>query len=116
MGSQRLSLNDGDNKTAKLGRRDRRIRSSIGAGKEAPTGIEFYDVEDHLGCDRPIEAIGWLLQDAKSAIDALSRPLETEDSDERRSFSSSLHIKDFSEILEVQLSRTKDLEKSWIYP
>ncbi|XP_038893685.1 transcription factor TCP10-like [Benincasa hispida] len=100
MGSQRLSLNDEDEKTAKLGRRDRRLRSSAGAvpGKvytsrglrarrfrlSAPTAIEFYDVQDRLGLDRPTETMDWLLENAKSAIDALSRPLETVDRELRK--------------------------------
>ncbi|KAG6583970.1 Transcription factor TCP10, partial [Cucurbita argyrosperma subsp. sororia] len=72
---------------------ERRLRSSAGSGKvytskgfrarklrlSAPTAIQFYDIQDRLGYNRPTEAIDWLLQNAKSAIDVLSRPLETED-------------------------------------
>ncbi|XP_023001760.1 transcription factor PCF8-like [Cucurbita maxima] len=79
---------------------ERRLRSSAGSGKvytskglrarrlrlSAPTAIQFYDIQDRLGYNRPTEAIDWLLQNAKSAIDALSRPLETEDG--KRSFPS----------------------------
>ncbi|KAE9451859.1 hypothetical protein C3L33_16241, partial [Rhododendron williamsianum] len=50
--------------TAK-GPKDRRLRLS------AHTAIQFYDVQDRLGCDRPSEAIDWLMKEAKSAIDAL---------------------------------------------
>lgn len=66
---------------------ERRLRSSAGSGKvytskglrarrlrlSAPTAIQFYDIQDRLGYNRPTEPIDWLLQNAKSAIDALSR-------------------------------------------
>ncbi|CAK9148196.1 unnamed protein product [Ilex paraguariensis] len=51
--------------TAK-GPKDRRVRLS------ANTAIQFYDVQDRLGCDRPSKAIDWLMQEAKAAIDALN--------------------------------------------
>ncbi|XP_057470966.1 transcription factor PCF6-like [Actinidia eriantha] len=49
------------------GPRDRRLRLA------ANTAIQFYDVQDRLGCDRPGEAIDWLMKEAKSAIDALDK-------------------------------------------
>nr|UDM55028.1 TCP transcription factor 15 [Rorippa aquatica] len=57
---------DGHSKvcTAK-GPRDRRVRLS------APTAIQFYDVQDRLGFDRPSNAVDWLIKKAKSAIDEL---------------------------------------------
>ncbi|KAL4562392.1 hypothetical protein LXL04_034594 [Taraxacum kok-saghyz] len=48
------------------GARDRRIRLS------ANTAIQFYDVQDRLGCDRPSNAIDWLMKEAKIAIDVLN--------------------------------------------
>ncbi|KAI3510445.1 hypothetical protein L1887_17444 [Cichorium endivia] len=48
------------------GERDRRIRLS------ATTAIQFYDVQDRLGYDRPSNAIDWLMKEAKSAIDVLN--------------------------------------------
>lgn len=51
--------------TAK-GLRDRRVRLS------AHTAIQFYDVQDRLGYDRPSKAVDWLINKAKSAIDRLS--------------------------------------------
>lgn len=47
------------------GPRDRRVRLS------PHTAIQFYDVQDRLGYDRPSKAIDWLMKEAKSAIDAL---------------------------------------------
>ncbi|KAA8524278.1 hypothetical protein F0562_010701 [Nyssa sinensis] len=51
--------------TAK-GPRDRRVRLS------APTAIQFYDVQDRLGYDRPSKAVDWLIKKAKNAIDKLA--------------------------------------------
>ncbi|XP_020577245.1 transcription factor PCF5-like isoform X2 [Phalaenopsis equestris] len=51
--------------TAK-GPRDRRVRLS------AHTAIQFYDVQDRLGYDRPSKAVDWLIKNAKAAIDELS--------------------------------------------
>ncbi|CAJ1957419.1 unnamed protein product [Sphenostylis stenocarpa] len=51
--------------TAK-GPRDRRVRLS------AHTAIQFYDVQDRLGYDRPSKAVDWLINKAKSAIDELA--------------------------------------------
>ncbi|KAI4322751.1 hypothetical protein L6164_022417 [Bauhinia variegata] len=51
--------------TAK-GPRDRRVRLS------AHTAIQFYDVQDRLGFDRPSKAVDWLINKAKSAIDRLA--------------------------------------------
>ncbi|XP_077251162.1 transcription factor TCP4-like [Tasmannia lanceolata] len=51
--------------TAK-GPRDRRVRLS------AHTAIQFYDVQDRLGYDRPSKAVDWLIKNAKSAIDELA--------------------------------------------
>lgn len=50
--------------TAK-GPRDRRVRLS------ANTAIQFYDVQDRLGYDRPSKAVDWLIKKAKAAIDEL---------------------------------------------
>lgn len=47
------------------GQRDRRLRLS------PRTAIQFYDVQDRLGFDRPSKAIDWLINEAKAAIDAL---------------------------------------------
>lgn len=47
------------------GPRDRRFRLA------AQTAIEFYDVQDRLGYDRPSMAIDWLIQKAKASIEAL---------------------------------------------
>ncbi|XP_057963535.1 transcription factor TCP4 [Malania oleifera] len=51
--------------TAK-GPRDRRVRLS------ASTAIQFYDVQDRLGYDRPSKAVDWLIKKAKPAIDELA--------------------------------------------
>uniref|UniRef100_A0A5B6YLU3 Putative transcription factor TCP4-like n=1 Tax=Davidia involucrata TaxID=16924 RepID=A0A5B6YLU3_DAVIN len=51
--------------TAK-GPRDRRVRLS------AHTAIQFYDVQDRLGYDRPSKAVDWLIKKAKAAIDQLA--------------------------------------------
>ncbi|KGN46977.1 hypothetical protein Csa_020681 [Cucumis sativus] len=51
------------------GLRDRRVRLS------AHTAIQFYDVQDRLGFDRPSKAVDWLIKKAKSAIDKLSADL-----------------------------------------
>ncbi|XP_073115267.1 transcription factor TCP4 [Elaeis guineensis] len=51
--------------TAK-GLRDRRVRLS------AHTAIQFYDVQDRLGYDRPSKAVDWLLKHAKASIDELA--------------------------------------------
>ncbi|XP_072958748.1 transcription factor TCP4-like [Typha angustifolia] len=47
------------------GVRDRRVRLS------AHTAIQFYDVQDRLGYDRPSKAVDWLIKNAKAAIDEL---------------------------------------------
>lgn len=52
--------------TAK-GPRDRRVRLA------AHTAIQFYDVQDRLGYDRPSKAVDWLIKKAKSAIDELEQ-------------------------------------------
>ncbi|KAK2380837.1 hypothetical protein P8452_36991 [Trifolium repens] len=49
------------------GPRDRRVRLS------AHTAIEFYDVQDRLGYDRPSKAVDWLIKKAKSSIDKLAK-------------------------------------------
>ncbi|CAL9116164.1 unnamed protein product [Musa textilis] len=51
--------------TAK-GLRDRRVRLS------PHTAIQFYDVQDRLGYDRPSKAVDWLIQNAKAAIEQLA--------------------------------------------
>ncbi|PKA55590.1 Transcription factor TCP3 [Apostasia shenzhenica] len=48
------------------GLRDRRVRLS------AHTAIQFYDVQDRLGFDRPSKAVDWLIRNAKPAIDQLA--------------------------------------------
>ncbi|KAJ0244728.1 hypothetical protein HA466_0182870 [Hirschfeldia incana] len=52
--------------TAK-GPRDRRVRLS------AHTAIQFYDVQDRLGVDRPSKAVDWLIRNARTSIDELAR-------------------------------------------
>lgn len=52
--------------TAK-GPRDRRVRLS------ALTAIQFYDVQDRLGFDRPSKAVDWLIKKAKTSIDDLTQ-------------------------------------------
>ncbi|GFZ07541.1 TCP family transcription factor 4 [Actinidia rufa] len=52
--------------TAK-GPRDRRVRLA------AHTAIQFYDVQDRLGYDRPSKAVDWLIKKAKAAIDELDK-------------------------------------------
>ncbi|KAK6134529.1 hypothetical protein DH2020_031699 [Rehmannia glutinosa] len=52
--------------TAK-GPRDRRVRLA------AHTAIQFYDVQDRLGYDRPSKAVDWLIKKAKTAIDELAQ-------------------------------------------
>ncbi|XAR66538.1 hypothetical protein NMG60_11012812 [Bertholletia excelsa] len=47
------------------GLRDRRVRLSPN------TAIQFYDVQDRLGFERPSEAIDWLMNKAKASIEAL---------------------------------------------
>ncbi|KAL3353245.1 hypothetical protein AABB24_020971 [Solanum stoloniferum] len=51
--------------TAK-GPRDRRVRLA------AHTAIQFYDVQDRLGYDRPSKAVDWLIKKAKASIDELA--------------------------------------------
>ncbi|KAJ6416974.1 hypothetical protein OIU84_002791 [Salix udensis] len=51
--------------TAK-GTRDRRVRLS------AHTAIQFYDVQDRLGYDRPSKAFDWLIEKARVSIDELA--------------------------------------------
>lgn len=57
------------------GPRDRRVRLS------AHTAIQFYDVQDRLGYDRPSKAIDWLIDKAKAAIEALSELPKQEHTD-----------------------------------
>lgn len=56
--------------TAK-GPRDRRVRLS------ASTAIQFYDLQDRLGYDRPSKAVAWLIEKAKSSIDELAKLPQT---------------------------------------
>jgi len=54
--------------------RDRRLRLS------PSTAIRFYDVQDRLGYERPSEAIDWLMEKAKVAIEALAdSPTQNQD-------------------------------------
>lgn len=57
------------------GQRDRRVRLS------PRTAIQFYDVQDRLGYDRPSKAIDWLINEAKTAIDALEEQASIKFSD-----------------------------------
>lgn len=70
------------------GPRDRRLRLS------AHTAIQFYDVQDRLRCDRPSEAIDWLMKEAKSAIDALQSSDQTPEQEQGRTeyFHSQPHL------------------------
>lgn len=62
------------------GPRDRRVRLS------PRTAIQFYDVQDRLGYDRPSKAIDWLINEAKTAIDALEgQPLSDSNAAENQS-------------------------------
>ncbi|KAK2990816.1 hypothetical protein RJ640_004179 [Escallonia rubra] len=47
------------------GLRDRRVRLSV------ITAIQFYDLQDRLGCDQPSKAVEWLLKAAESSISEL---------------------------------------------
>uniref|UniRef100_A0A5B6Z0V3 Putative TCP transcription factor n=1 Tax=Davidia involucrata TaxID=16924 RepID=A0A5B6Z0V3_DAVIN len=47
------------------GLRDRRVRLSVA------TAIQFYDLQDRLGCDQPSKAVEWLLNAASNSIDEL---------------------------------------------
>ncbi|XP_024987923.1 transcription factor TCP2-like isoform X2 [Cynara cardunculus var. scolymus] len=47
------------------GLRDRRVRLSVS------TAIQFYDLQDRLGCDQPSKAVEWLLKAASTSIDEL---------------------------------------------
>ncbi|CAA2953481.1 Hypothetical predicted protein [Olea europaea subsp. europaea] len=49
------------------GPRDRRVRLA------AHTAIQFYDVQDRLGFDRPSKAVDWLIKKAQAAIDELAQ-------------------------------------------
>ncbi|XP_060197296.1 transcription factor TCP10-like [Lycium barbarum] len=49
------------------GTKDRRVRLSPN------TAIQFYDVQDRLGYDRPSKAIDWLIKEAQKAIEALEK-------------------------------------------
>ncbi|XP_072968349.1 transcription factor TCP3-like [Typha angustifolia] len=55
------------------GLRDRRVRLS------AYTAIQFYDVQDRLGYDRPSKAVDWLIENARAAIDELPVPSRPSD-------------------------------------
>lgn len=66
------------------GLRDRRVRLSVN------TAIQFYDLQDRLGCDQPSKAVEWLLKAAAPSIAELPslNPPFTDGqqlSDERRS-------------------------------
>ncbi|KAL9236817.1 hypothetical protein vseg_011443 [Gypsophila vaccaria] len=54
-----------DKVSSSRGTRGRRIRLS------ADVAIQFYDVQDRLGCQRASEAIDWLMEKAKDSIDEL---------------------------------------------
>lgn len=61
--------------TAK-GPRDRRVRLA------AHTAIQFYDVQDRLGYDRPSKVVDWLIKKAKAAIDEKATSLVQEQEDD----------------------------------
>ncbi|KAF7822657.1 transcription factor TCP4-like [Senna tora] len=63
--SSRLGIRGGIGEIVE-GPRDRRVRLS------AHTAIQFYDVQDRLGYDRPSKAVDWLIKKAKAAIDELA--------------------------------------------
>ncbi|KAI3408601.1 uncharacterized protein J3R85_020212 [Psidium guajava] len=44
------------------GLRDRRVRLSVA------TAIQFYDIQDRLGCDQPSKAVEWLINAASDSI------------------------------------------------
>ncbi|KAJ8617958.1 hypothetical protein MRB53_014144 [Persea americana] len=44
------------------GLRDRRVRLSV------PTAVQFYDLQDRLGCDQSSKVVDWLIQAAAAAI------------------------------------------------
>ncbi|XWS33048.1 hypothetical protein CRYUN_Cryun22dG0044500 [Craigia yunnanensis] len=82
------------------GPRDRRVRLS------AYTAIQFYDVQDRLGYDRPSKAVDWLIKKAKPAIDKLAElppwhpnanTNTTVETDEPNAFSSKMAIAEQSE-------------------
>lgn len=50
------------------GTKERRVRLSPN------TAIQFYDLQDRLGYDRPSKALDWLMKKAQSAIDELDLP------------------------------------------
>ncbi|TKY59814.1 Transcription factor TCP2 [Spatholobus suberectus] len=64
------------------GLRDRRVRLSVN------TAIQFYDLQDRLGCDQPSKAVEWLIKSAADAIaelPSLSNTFpDTPKSDEKR--------------------------------
>lgn len=65
------------------GLRDRRVRLSVN------TAIQFYDLQDRLGCDQPSKVVEWLLKAAAPSVAKLP-PLEAfqdtlQLSDEKRS-------------------------------
>ncbi|PHU09179.1 hypothetical protein BC332_21039 [Capsicum chinense] len=51
------------------GLRDRRVRLSVN------TAIQFYDLQDRLGCEQPSKVVEWLLKEAAPSISELP-PLE----------------------------------------
>lgn len=65
------------------GPRDRRVRLS------AHTAIQFYDVQDRLGYDRPSKAVDWLIKKAKTAIDKLEIGQEPDNKNNKPGSSSS---------------------------
>ncbi|XP_019171079.1 PREDICTED: transcription factor TCP10-like [Ipomoea nil] len=60
------------------GTRDRRVRLSPN------TAIQFYDVQDRLGYDRPSKAIDWLMKEAKAEIEALNAATSMKEEEEER--------------------------------
>ncbi|KAL4203202.1 hypothetical protein AMTRI_Chr01g102810 [Amborella trichopoda] len=63
-----------------IGRKDQHSKVSTAKGPRdrcvrlaAHTAIQFYDVQDRLGYDRPSKAMDWLINKAKPAIDELKK-------------------------------------------
>lgn len=90
--------------TAK-GPRDRRVRLS------ANTAIEFYDVQDRLGYDRPSKAVDWLIKKAKPSIDKLAvlPPWHPNEMEEQNAGSSDMNIAKQSESCSYSFQLQKQL-------
>ncbi|KAK7257379.1 hypothetical protein RIF29_31317 [Crotalaria pallida] len=96
------------------GPRDRRVRLS------AHTAIEFYDVQDRLGYDRPSKAVDWLINKAKPSIDKLAelppwQPTSLEEnnsgSSDKISIAKQSESSSYSFLLQRQLDETENQDK-----